>query len=699
MANELPQRLAAILAADIADYTRLMELDEAGVVDAWRRAREQVIDPTVVRYRGRIVKLTGDGFLAEFSTAESAVKAALEMQTAFAALFGDLPIERRVAFRMGVNIGDIWVDAEDIYGAGVNIAARLEGLAERGGLCISGAVYDAVKHKIAARYESMGPQTVKHVSEPILVWRARSVPAAGVHDPQATHQRSSTAGREGVALATLGRAIRGPWQSVGVLVVAAMIGTFVTLSWNTLRQPQTLRMAVLPFRNGSADSAQEYLSDGITDEMISELGQLHPERLSVIARTSVMRYKKSTQSASEIGRELRVDYVLEGSVLREGDTIRVIPTLIETRNDTRVWGQPYERRLSGALALQRAMARDIAESLKFALLPEEKARLASARELDPEAYEDYLQGRLHFDRVTPQDMNLALEFFDRSLERSPDSALAYAWISLVHTGRSQLGAVPTREAHAAAKPAAEKALQLDPDLPEAHFAAAVMHTWQEWDWSAADHEFQKAIALNRSYADARAAYSHYLTIVGRPKEGIEQIEQAIVLDPFNPLHQSFYATFLAIAGRCDKAMTTARGVLQVVPTNPVAVTALAACLFELGRRDEELAVWRGQFTGLGDQDRVRALDDGFAADGYRGAMRGIAALMDARAQSGYVASVEVAEFHARAGDSERALAWLERALEARDQNLPYIGVVPTLASLRNEQRFLELLRQMNLAPK
>ena len=157
MATELPQRLAAILAADIAGYTRLMELDEAGVVEAWRRARKEVIDPTVSRYRGRIVKLTGDGFLAEFSTVESAVKAALDMQAAFAALFADRPAQR-VAFRMGVNVGDIWVDSEDIYGAGVNVAARLEGLADAGGICVSGAVYDAVKHKVPAHYESMGPQ-------------------------------------------------------------------------------------------------------------------------------------------------------------------------------------------------------------------------------------------------------------------------------------------------------------------------------------------------------------------------------------------------------------------------------------------------------------------------------------------------------------------------------------------------------------
>ena len=371
MASDLPQRLAAILAADIAAYTRLMELDEAQVVESWRRARGDVIDPTVARHRGRIVKLTGDGFLAEFSTAESAVKAALEMQTAFATLFADAPAQRRVAFRMGINIGDIWVDAEDIYGAGVNVAARLESLAHPGGICISGSVYDAVKHKVAARYEAMGPQRVKNVSEPIHAWRI-----AGVEPGSVAVRSPRTASR------------RHWLQGGAALAITVAVGAVVARNWDgtpsrALDVPSgALRLAVLPFRNLSADPEQEYLSDGITDEMISVLGRLHPQRLGVVARTSVMRYKDSTLSASAIGRELAVDYVLEGSVLREGDTIRVNPALIDVRDETRLWGERYERRLSGMLALQRDIARGIADSLALTLLPQETQRLTAAREID-----------------------------------------------------------------------------------------------------------------------------------------------------------------------------------------------------------------------------------------------------------------------------------------------------------------------------
>lgn len=684
MAPELPQRLAAILAADIAGYTRLMELDEARVVEAWRRARAEVIDPTVARYRGRIVKLTGDGFLAEFSTVESAVKAALEMQGAFAALFADLP-QPRVAFRMGVNVGDIWVDTEDIYGAGVNVAARLEGLADPGGICISGAVYDAVKHKVPARYESMGPQTVKNVSEPIHAWRIRGAESrVDVRAPGTTSRRQ--------------------WLRYGALVAVTVgFGGIIVRDWSgrssrTLDVPSgALRLAVLPFRNLSADPAQEYLSDGITDEMISALGRLHPQRLGVVARTSVMRYKDSALSVSEIGRELAVDYVLEGSVLREGDTIRVIPTLIDVRNQTRLWGERYEHRLSGVVALQRDVARGIADSLALTLLPEETRRLGATREVDPEAYDAYLKGRARFYRLTPADMEAALDYFAEALARAPDSALAYAWSSIAHASRAQLDVVPTVEAYAAAKPAAEQALRLDPDLPEAHFAAAIVHTWQEWDWVAAEREFQQAITLNASYADVRAAYSHYLTIVGRTAQGIEQIERAIALDPFNPLHQTFLGVVLAAARRYEEAIAVARSVLQTVPDNAVAQTTIVESLRQLGRYEEELADWRQRFQDRGDTEMVSALDRGFAADGYRGAMRAGAALLDARSRVTDIPAVFAARWHVRAENPGEALGWLERALEARDQNLPYINAVAFWDPLRSDPRFAGLLRRMNLA--
>ena len=290
--------------------------------------------------------------------------------------------------------------------------------------------------------------------------------------------------------------------------------------------------------------------------MISVLGRLHPQRLGVVARTSVMRYKDSTLSASAIGRELAVDYVLEGSVLREGDTIRVNPALIDVRDETRLWGERYERRLSGMLALQRDVARGIADSLALTLLPQETQRLTAAREIDAAAYDAYLRGRAHFYRLTTADADMALEYFNRALERAPDSALVNAWTSIAHASRAQLDVVPRLEAYGAAKAAAERALQLDQDLPEAHFAAAIVHTWQEWNWAAAEHDFQQAIALNESFADVRAGYSHFLTIVGRSTEGIEQIERAIALDPFNPLHQAFQAVVLAAARRYDEAPRT-----------------------------------------------------------------------------------------------------------------------------------------------
>jgi tetratricopeptide (TPR) repeat protein len=240
-------------------------------------------------------------------------------------------------------------------------------------------------------------------------------------------------------------------------------------------------------------------------------------------------------------------------------------------------------------------------------------------------------------------------------------------------------------------------LRLDPDLPEAHFAAAIVHTWQEWDWTAAEQAFEKAIALNASYADVRAAYSHYLTIVGRPAEGLEQIERAIALDPFNPLHQTFLGVVLAAARRYEEAIAVARSVLQTVPDNAVAQTTVVESLRQLGRYEEELADWRQRFQESGDTEMVNALDRGFAADGYRGAMRAGAALLDARSRVTDIPAVFAARWHVRAENPGEALGWLERALEARDQNLPYINAVAFWDPLRSDPRFAGLLRRMNLA--
>ena len=245
--------------------------------------------------------------------------------------------------------------------------------------------------------------------------------------------------------------------------------------------------------------------------------------------------------------------------------------------------------------------------------------------------------------------------------------------------------MPTVEAYGAAKAAAERALQLDQDLPEAHFAAAIVHTWQEWDWAAAERDFQRAIALNASYADVRAGYSHFLTIVGRSTEGIEQIERAIALDPFNPLHQAFQGVVLAAARRYDEALALARGVLQSVPDNVIAHITVVECLRQLGRLDEELADWQRFFTARGDDEMVAALDEGFAKDGYRGAM----ARRSRCSTPGRVRHPPVfaARWHMRAEDPDGALRWLERALEARDQNLPYINTVPFWDPLRGDPRF------------
>jgi class 3 adenylate cyclase/TolB-like protein len=423
MANELPQRLAAILAADIAGYTRLMELDEAGVVAAWRRARAEVIDPTIARYYGRIVKLTGDGFLAEFATLEGAVKAALAMQDAFTKLFSDLPTERAVAFRMGVNIGDIWVDAEDIYGAGVNIAARLEGLAAPGGICISGSAYDAVKHKVPARYESMGRRTLKNVAQPIDVWRVR-----GAESPESPS----------VSQAARNTPRRGPtlwWTATGVAVVSALVvaANYAFNDTETQTNPTASAaqvpersVAVLPFADLSPDADQGWLADGLTEETSNSLTQLR--ELRVAGRTSSFQFKGAERNFGEIAEMLRVANVVDGSVRRSGTDLRVTARLIRAADGYQIWSDTYNRTTDDLFDVQRDIAEQIAKALDVVLDESRREAMFRSGTSNVEAFEAYRRGTDLFQAVhrfeSDQSLWAANDYFERALALDPDYAVA-----------------------------------------------------------------------------------------------------------------------------------------------------------------------------------------------------------------------------------------------------------------------------------
>jgi tetratricopeptide (TPR) repeat protein len=410
-----------------------------------------------------------------------------------------------------------------------------------------------------------------------------------------------------------------------------------------------------------------------------------------------MRYKGTDKTLSEIAQELNVEAVVDGSVLREGDQVRVTAQLIEAGTERNLWADRYERNLTSILALQGEVAQAIAREIQVTLTPDEENLLTSSRRVNPEAYEDYLKGQSHFYKLTPADLDTALQYFELALEKDPDYALAHVGTALYWAGLQQGGLVPSRERGPKARAAAQRAVELDDSLAEAHYALAIVRGWTDWDWAGAEIAFRRAIELNPSFADVRAYYSHYLMIMRRPDEALDQIERALELDPFNPLFQALYGVVLESGfHQYDEAIEQFRGVLRTVPNHPIALAQLVATFRAKGMYEEAFDAGKTYHATLtGDPGAVEVLERGYAEGGFAGAMHRLAEWYAAYSLSGPVSRLEVAATYASAGEKDPALEWLERGFEERDPNLPNVGVMLSFDGFHNDPRFQDLLRRMN----
>jgi TolB-like protein/Tfp pilus assembly protein PilF/predicted Ser/Thr protein kinase len=461
--------------------------------------------------------------------------------------------------------------------------------------------------------------------------------------------------------------------------------------------PGIVRLAVLPFANLSGDPQQEYFSDGLTQEMISQLGKLHPQSLSVIARTSVMRYKNSNTPIDQIGHELGVEYVLEGSARREGSRVKVTAELIQVKGQSQLWADTYEREMSGILVLQSDLAGKVAGALAIRLLPSEKAKLAEARPVNPEAHEAYLQGFFHWMKMTPGDLDIAEKYFDLSLEKDPSYAPAYVGRAFIWVVRNQFGLAPPEQAGPKAKAAALRAIELDENLAGAHEALATVRTWIDWDWDGARESWRRTLELNPNVANAQALYSHFLMIMGHGEEALNHSERAVVLDPFNPLVHSFHAFVLYWQRRHDEAISAAREALRIQPGFPLATNALWWIMHELkGMEKETLEAAKACDRVIYNDPKIdAALDEGYAQGGYAEAMKRAAEALIARLPKAYSMPSDIAIFYAMAGEKDKALDWLEKGFEVRDPALPYLGY-PCFDILRPDPRFQDLVLRMKL---
>ena len=478
--------------------------------------------------------------------------------------------------------------------------------------------------------------------------------------------------------------------AVGLVIVIAVLA----LTLFTGRAEAIDSIAVLPLENLTGDTEKEFFVDVATEELIGQLGQISGLR-RVISRTSVMKFKETDKTLSEIARELNVDVVVEGSVQQAGDRVRIQVRLIDALpEEQNLWGQTYERAMSDVLVMYGEMARAIAENIQVKLTTEETTRFADARQVNPEAYDALLMGMQKASQLTPQAFDIALEYYDLALKKDPNYAAAYLAVAKVWLYRNQLGYTAPLEAGPKAKAAVLKALELDSTLADGHALLAWVYFLCEWDWADAEVEWKRAIELNPNFGDS--VYAHFLWVMKRPEEATAQMEQALQLDPLNEVAQLHHAWMLQSAGRDDEVIVKVRKLLRTSPQHPMLHQMLSVLLLRKAMYEESLAEMKASYSSIGDREVEEALTQGYAQSGYRGAMKRAADLLAARAHKTYVNSIDVAWLNALAGENDQAFEWLEKSLEERNPQMPYVGAYVEFAPLRSDPRFQDLLRRMNL---
>jgi TolB-like protein/Tfp pilus assembly protein PilF len=478
---------------------------------------------------------------------------------------------------------------------------------------------------------------------------------------------------------------------IAIVLTLDVGGVRARLPGRSAPSQRFIRMAVLPFANLSGDPEQEYLTDGLTQEMITQLGRLHPESLRVIARSSVMRYRDGDTPVDQIGRELEVDYVLEGSAQREADRVRIAAELIRVHDQTQLWAESYERELSGMLALQSEVAGDIARQVNLTVTPEQESRLTGARQVDPEVYEAYLRGMFYVSQNTPESFEKGMQHLHQAVEIDPAEPLAYAglaqgYITLGH------GGAELHDAFQRARAAAEQALRLEPDMAEAVAALAHVALYYEWDWPRAEELFERALELNPSLAMTHYHYAWYLALFDRLEEAIVEHKLARDFDPLRALHTGWLGHLYNYAGRFDEAIVEANKALELNPSFGPSFYVLRFAYSSKGMHQEAIAAAL-RFVEVDPQWGNTELVSAYALAGQREQALEVLARLDPSTSH----PVRLALMYAALGDTEAALDAMEAAYDAHRATLPWIRVRGIgLDDLRDESRFQDLLRRMNV---
>jgi adenylate cyclase len=630
---------------DLVGYSSITSLDEGRALKLLEHHRS-LLQPIFEKHQGTVIKTMGDGFLVEFASAVEAVSCAVQAQDEIRLVNEHRGRNERILARIGIHVGDVVHSAGDILGDAVNVAARLQPLAAAGGICVTRQVVDQLQGRVPYKVTRLGVRELKNIRHPVELYTVE-VPKG------------------------------------------------LTESEEPALDPH--RIAILPFANLSADPNDKYFADGMTEELISTVSRIG--ELSVISRTSVMRYKDTVMQVGDIGRELSAGSLLEGSIRKAGNKVRITTQLIDAKNDKHLWAQSYDRDLTDIFAIQGDIAEQVAGALKVKLLSKDKQALEQKPTNSSESYSLYLKGRYYWNERTKDSIKKAIRYFEEAVQLDPNFALAYTGLADCYLILEDRGWASHSEAGPLTKGYAEKALELNRDLAEAHASLGLVLD-ERWDFAGAEKELKHAIALKPNYATAYHWYSNLLGNMGRHEEALEFEKRALELDPYSSVFMQGIGLDLLFMGRTHEAISQFEKTLEKDP-GFVSVHFWKAWAHErAGDVQQAIEDARRAAEGLGNAGfRKLNLASIYARAGKR---EKAAKLLD-EAQSDtsdeYKSPTFIAMVKFDLGEIDEAFRWLEKAYQEHDGFLLYFREFPWCSEYRSDTRWLEIERKMGLSKR
>jgi TolB-like protein/Flp pilus assembly protein TadD len=634
---------------DMVGYTALGQRNESLSL-ALVEEQKKLIRPIIGRHNGKEIKSMGDAFLIEFPSTLDAVRCAYDIQRATREFNMTLPDEKRIHLRVGVHLGDVVESQGDISGDAVNVASRIEPLAEDGGVCLTRQVYDQIGNKVELLFSSIGTRALKNVSLPIEVFKMVM-----------------------------------PWENQPTPKEQYL---------------EARRIAVLPFVNMSPDPLDEFFADGLTEELIHRLSQIR--ELEVIARTSAMTYKGAKKNAAQIGRELRAGALVEGSIRKVDDKIRVTVQLVNANTEGHLWSSIYDRDLKGILAVQTDIAERVAEALRIQLLPEERKVIERRPTVSTEAFTLYLKGRHYWNERAKDAVMEAIRYFELAIEKDPNYALAHVGLADSYVVLADYEYARPGDSLPKAKEFAERAVELDENLAEAHTSLALV-LYEHGELEAAGREFRRAIDLNPSYANAHQWYGDFLWSTKRDSEHmIAEKLKARDLDPLSPTANTHVGIGYYATRQYDSALEEFRKTMERFPDFFNVRLWLAAVLLAKGRFEEAMAEI-DRTASLPSKDDVRLKMNravAYALWGKTAQATDLIQELESMARVSFVSPIQLALVHAAVGESDEAFRWLDKACEEKYATYDLIDnpFYHTILAdrLGTDPRWSELLRKLGL---